>query len=132
MRSQRPLQVGGEEEGRCEQAAASSTWGVLAGMVCVCARMCARMCVYARTCGETGQLVIESGDGASNRGLAVRHLAVGETVILLHPPSTFSRCFNMDKNGGVIKMTVSPTASVTANPSMYFGWWPPQPPALSL
>ena len=28
-------------------------------------------------------------------------------------PSTFIRCFNRDKTGGVIKMTVSPTA----------GWW---------
>ena len=27
------------------------------------------------------------------------------------PPSTFSRCFNRDKKGGVIKMTVSPTAT---------------------
>ena len=25
--------------------------------------------------------------------------AVGETVILLHPPSTFIRCFNRDKKG---------------------------------
>ena len=26
-------------------------------------------------------------------------VAVGETVILLHPPSTFSRCFNRDGEG---------------------------------
>ena len=30
------------------------------------------------------------------RGVRV---AVGETVILLHPPSTFSRCFNIDGEG---------------------------------
>ena len=28
-----------------------------------------------------------------------RHLAVGETVILPHPPSPFGRCFNMDGEG---------------------------------
>ena len=27
-------------------------------------------------------------------------LAVGETVILLHPPSPFSRCFNRGEEGG--------------------------------
>ena len=27
-------------------------------------------------------------------------VAIGETVSLLHPPSTFSRCFNRDKNKG--------------------------------
>ena len=37
-------------------------------------------------------------------------VAVGETVILLHPPPV-SRCFNMDGEGSVIKMTVSPTAT---------------------
>ena len=36
--------------------------------------------------------------GVDTRGAAV-DLAVGETVILLHPPSTFSRCFNRDKQG---------------------------------
>ena len=30
-------------------------------------------------------------------------IAVGETVILLHPPSTFSRCFNRDKKGVSVK-----------------------------
>ena len=38
-------------------------------------------------------------------------VAVGESsVILLHPPCTFIRCFDRDTTGGVIKMTVSPTA----------------------
>ena len=30
-------------------------------------------------------------------------LAVGETVILLHPPSPFSRCFNSDGEGVPVK-----------------------------
>ena len=30
-------------------------------------------------------------------------LAGGETVTLLHPPSTCSMCFNRDKKGGVVK-----------------------------
>ena len=38
-------------------------------------------------------------------------VAVGETVILLHPPSTFSRSFNRDRKGCVSNMTeLSPTA----------------------
>ena len=37
-----------------------------------------------------------SGDGRLD-------LAVGETVILLHPPSTFSRCFNRDGEGASAK-----------------------------
>ena len=37
-------------------------------------------------------------------------IAVGETVILLHPTSPFSRCFNMDVKGVSVKLTVSPTA----------------------
>ena len=37
--------------------------------------------------------------------------AVGEaSAILLHPPPPFSRRFNMDGRGGVIELTVSPTA----------------------
>ena len=36
----------------------------------------------------------------SNSRSSARHLAVGETVILLHPPpSPFSRCFNRDGEG---------------------------------
>ena len=38
-------------------------------------------------------------------------LAVGETVLLLHPPSTFSGSFNSDGDGSVGKMTVSPMAT---------------------
>ena len=30
-------------------------------------------------------------------------VAVGETVILLHPPSPFSRCFNVDEEGMSVK-----------------------------
>ena len=30
-------------------------------------------------------------------------VAIGETVILLHPPSPFSRCFNMDGEGVSVK-----------------------------
>ena len=30
-------------------------------------------------------------------------IAVGETVILLHPPSSFSRCFNTDGEGMSVK-----------------------------
>jgi hypothetical protein len=37
-------------------------------------------------------------------------IAVGETVYILLPSSEFSRCFNKDVEGGVSKMTVSPTA----------------------
>ena len=40
------------------------------------------------------------------------NIVVGETVILLHPPSTFCRCFNCDgERESVSKMTVSPTAA---------------------
>ena len=45
-------------------------------------------------------------DGYRAVGLPSQHLAVedarlpvGETFILLHPPSTFSRCFNRDEEG---------------------------------
>ena len=33
---------------------------------------------------------------------------------LMAPPCTFVRCFNSDKHWGVIKMTVSPTATLAA------------------
>ena len=42
---------------------------------------------------------------AKRWGAAEALVAVGETFILLTPPSTFSRCFNRDKKGGVSKMT---------------------------
>ena len=50
-------------------------------------------------------------------------LAVGETVIWWHPPCTFIRCFNRDKQGGVIKMTVSPTARPPCSSRTS---WPPR------
>ena len=42
--------------------------------------------------------------------VSARGLAVGETVILLHPPLPLLGALTWIKNGGVSKMTVSPTA----------------------
>ena len=53
-------------------------------------------------------------------------LAVGETVILLHPPSIFSRCFNRDGESAPAKWqsrrrlmlpSAPPRADPTTNPS---------------
>ena len=36
---------------------------------------------------------------AANRSGRARRAAIGETAILLHPPSPSSRCLNMDEEG---------------------------------
>ena len=79
---------------------------------------CATPTAAAGRCWLSGRPAVHLPGAASGSwaecGLGpLVELAVGETVILLHPPSTVSRFFNMDENGGVSKMTeLSPTAQV--------------------
>ena len=70
---------GGGAAGRCE-AHAARAWGLL------------QRSVYS------APTMIPGEQGATASDMAAR-LAVGETVILLHPPSPFSRCFNRDGEG---------------------------------
>ena len=54
------------------------------------------------------------GGPAPSRGSSARRpcLAVDETVMLLHPPSTFTSCFNSDGERASAKLAVSPTATL--------------------
>ena len=53
--------------------------------------------------GDVRELAGGSVDVFDQRVQRGARPAVGETVILLHPPSTFSRCFNRDGEGMSVK-----------------------------
>ena len=58
----------------------------------------------------------EGGGGVGLRGVEpslLEHLAVGETVLLLHPPLPFAGVSTWINRGDAIKMIISPAATKT-------------------
>ena len=84
---------------------------------------------WGRVCGQGGQRTTPDGRHCDLAVIAALgwveliqgpiehdgHLAVGETAILLHPPLPLSGVSMGIRKGGVVKMTVSPTAMATAS-----------------